>query len=77
MLAAGTALLESGQRLKGDLWLAAVVGHEEAEAAEDAPQRYSAARRGMWPRVPSYFWAVSGGRKASSSARIRSKPANS
>lgn len=38
MLAAGKALLESGQRLKGDLWLTAVVGHEEAEAAKDGPR---------------------------------------
>ena len=38
MLAAGKALKESGLRLKGDLWLTAVVGHEEAEAQKDGPR---------------------------------------
>ena len=38
MLAAGKALAESGLRLKGDLWLTAVVGHEEAEAQKDGPR---------------------------------------
>ncbi|MCC7274221.1 MAG: M20/M25/M40 family metallo-hydrolase [Alphaproteobacteria bacterium] len=38
MLAAARALGESGVRLKGDLWLTAVVGHEEAEARKDGPR---------------------------------------
>ena len=37
-LGAAKALLESGIRLKGDLWLTAVVGHEEPEAAKDGPR---------------------------------------
>ena len=38
MLAAGKSLKESGLRLKGDLWLTAVVGHEEADAQKDGPR---------------------------------------
>ncbi len=38
MLAAGKALVDSNVRLKGDLWLTAVVGHEEPEAAKDGPR---------------------------------------
>ncbi|MBM3571237.1 MAG: M20 family metallopeptidase, partial [Alphaproteobacteria bacterium] len=38
MLAAGRALVGAGVRLKGDLWLTAVVGHEEAEAQKDGPR---------------------------------------
>lgn len=38
MLAAAKALRESEVRLKGDLWLTAVVGHEEAEARKDGPR---------------------------------------
>ena len=38
MLAAARALKDSGIRLKGDLWLTAVVGHEEAEAKKDGPR---------------------------------------
>ncbi|MGE0716477.1 MAG: M20 family metallopeptidase [Alphaproteobacteria bacterium] len=38
MLAAARALKETGTRLKGDLWLTAVVGHEEAEARKDGPR---------------------------------------
>lgn len=37
MLGAVRALLASGVKLKGDLWLTAVVGHEEPEAAKDGP----------------------------------------
>jgi acetylornithine deacetylase/succinyl-diaminopimelate desuccinylase-like protein len=37
ILAAGRALLESGVRLAGDVWLTAVVGHEEPEAEKDGP----------------------------------------
>ncbi len=37
MLGAVRALLASGVRLNGDLWLTAVVGHEEPEAAKDGP----------------------------------------
>ncbi len=36
-LGAVKALIESGVRLAGDLWLTAVVGHEEPEAAKDGP----------------------------------------
>lgn len=38
ILAAVKALTETGTRLKGDLWLTAVVGHEEAEAQKDGPR---------------------------------------
>lgn len=37
ILGAARALLRSGVRLKGDLWLTAVVGHEEPEAEKDGP----------------------------------------
>lgn len=37
ILGTAKALLESGVRLQGDLWLTAVVGHEEPEAAKDGP----------------------------------------
>ena len=37
MLGAARAVLESGTRLKGDLLLTAVVGHEEPEARKDGP----------------------------------------
>jgi len=37
MLGAAKALLEAGVRLKGNLWLTAVVGHEEPEAEKDGP----------------------------------------
>lgn len=37
MLGAVRALIASGVKLKGDLWLTAVVGHEEPEAAKDGP----------------------------------------
>ena len=37
MLGAARALLESGVRLRGDLLLTAVVGHEEPEAHKDGP----------------------------------------
>ena len=37
MLGAAKALLDSGVDLKGDLWLSAVVGHEETEAKKDGP----------------------------------------
>ena len=37
LLGAARALLGSGVRLKGDVWLTAVVGHEEPEAAKDGP----------------------------------------
>lgn len=36
-LGAVKALLESGTRLTGDLWLTAVVGHEQPEAGKDGP----------------------------------------
>ena len=36
-LAAVKALLESGVKLQGDLWLTAIVGHEEVEAQKDGP----------------------------------------
>ncbi len=38
MLSAARALLQSGVRLRGDLWLTAVVGHEETEAEKDGPK---------------------------------------
>ena len=38
MLGAAKALLESGTRLRGDLLLTAVVGHEEMEAGKDGPK---------------------------------------
>jgi acetylornithine deacetylase/succinyl-diaminopimelate desuccinylase-like protein len=38
MLGMAKALLESGTRLKGDLWLTAVVGHEEPVADKDGPK---------------------------------------
>lgn len=37
VLAAAKALIASGIKLKGDLWLTAVVGHEETEAHKDGP----------------------------------------
>lgn len=37
ILGTARALLESGVRLRGDLWLTAVVGHEEPEAEKDGP----------------------------------------
>lgn len=37
VLAAARALIESRVKLKGDLWLTAVVGHEETEARKDGP----------------------------------------
>ncbi|MGH2418772.1 MAG: M20 family metallopeptidase, partial [Candidatus Limnocylindria bacterium] len=37
ILGAARALLASGFRLRGDLWLTAVVGHEEPIAAKDGP----------------------------------------
>jgi acetylornithine deacetylase len=37
ILGAARGLIESGVRLKGDLWLTAVVGHEEPEAHKDGP----------------------------------------
>ena len=38
VLGATRALLESGTTLAGDLWLTAVVGHEEPEAEKDGPK---------------------------------------
>jgi len=38
MLGAARALKAAGVRLKGDLWLTAVVGHEEPEAHKDGPK---------------------------------------
>lgn len=38
MLGAARAILQSGVRLRGDLWLTAVVGHEETEAEKDGPK---------------------------------------
>lgn len=38
ILAVARALLASGLRLRGDLWLTAVVGHEEPAAAKDGPR---------------------------------------
>jgi acetylornithine deacetylase/succinyl-diaminopimelate desuccinylase-like protein len=40
VLGAAKALIESGVRLKGDLAISAVVGHEEAIAAKDGPKAY-------------------------------------
>ncbi len=40
VLGAAKALIESGVRLKGDLAISAVVGHEEAIAAKDGPRAY-------------------------------------
>ena len=37
-LAAVKAIKESGVQLQGDLWLTAVVGHEEPEAKKDGPR---------------------------------------
>lgn len=37
VLGTARALMESDVRLAGDLWLTAVVGHEETEAAKDGP----------------------------------------
>ena len=36
-LATVKALIESGVELRGDLWLTAIVGHEEVEAQKDGP----------------------------------------
>lgn len=38
MLGAVKAILDAGIRLKGNLWLTAVVGHEGTEAAKDGPK---------------------------------------
>ena len=38
MLAAARALLQSDVQLQGDVWLTAVVGHEEVEANKDGPK---------------------------------------
>ena len=38
ILGAAKAILETGIKLKGDLWLTAVVGHEEPEAEKDGPK---------------------------------------
>ena len=38
MLGMAKALLDSGTRLKGDVWLTAVVGHEEPVADKDGPK---------------------------------------
>ena len=38
VLGAARALIESGTTLAGDLWLTAVVGHEEPEAEKDGPK---------------------------------------
>jgi acetylornithine deacetylase/succinyl-diaminopimelate desuccinylase-like protein len=38
LLGAARALLATGVRLRGDLWLTAVVGHEEPEADKDGPK---------------------------------------
>jgi acetylornithine deacetylase/succinyl-diaminopimelate desuccinylase-like protein len=38
LLAVVRALREAGVRLAGDLWITAVVGHEEPEAAKDGPR---------------------------------------
>lgn len=38
MLGAARAIVQSGVRLRGDLWLTAVVGHEEVEAEKDGPK---------------------------------------
>ena len=40
VLGAAKALIESGVKLKGDLVISAVVGHEEAIAAKDGPKAY-------------------------------------
>jgi acetylornithine deacetylase/succinyl-diaminopimelate desuccinylase-like protein len=40
VLGAAKALLDSGMRLKGDLVISAVVGHEEAIARKDGPRAY-------------------------------------
>lgn len=40
VLGAAKALIESGVRLRGDLAISAVVGHEEAIAAKDGPKAY-------------------------------------
>ena len=39
-LGAARAVLASGLRLAGDVWITAVVGHEEAEAAKDGPRAF-------------------------------------
>ncbi|MEE3235184.1 MAG: M20/M25/M40 family metallo-hydrolase [Candidatus Latescibacterota bacterium] len=40
MLGAAKALIESDIKLNGDLWLTAVVGHEEVEAEKDGPKAF-------------------------------------
>ena len=40
MLGAAKALVESNVELNGDLWLTAVVGHEEVEAEKDGPKAF-------------------------------------
>jgi acetylornithine deacetylase/succinyl-diaminopimelate desuccinylase-like protein len=40
MLGAARALLQSGVQLQGDVWLTAVVGHEEVEADKDGPKAF-------------------------------------
>ena len=38
MLGAAKALIDSGMQMRGDVWLTAVVGHEETEAQKDGPR---------------------------------------
>ncbi|MEC7225336.1 MAG: M20/M25/M40 family metallo-hydrolase [Candidatus Latescibacterota bacterium] len=38
MLGAAKALVDSGMQTRGDVWLTAVVGHEETEAQKDGPR---------------------------------------
>lgn len=38
LLSAAKALIETGTKLKGDVWITAVVGHEEPEADKDGPK---------------------------------------
>ncbi len=47
-LGAVKALLESGVELQGDLWLTAIVGHEEIEARKDGPLALIADRNRGW-----------------------------
>ena len=41
MIGAARAILRSGVQLMGDLWLTAVVGHEEVEAQKDGPLAFT------------------------------------
>ena len=41
MIGAADAILRSGVQLMGDLWLTAVVGHEEVEARKDGPLAFT------------------------------------